>query len=158
MKNQWEEIGALRSAKKNTPPRRTGQKRQKKQPEKAAPWGERCPWKRTVKKNLVKKKKAKEKAIKGRMCRERSNNAILKRTEKRKHMARGCDKWHLCKAGSFSYGESPRTPPLEGTSLHRRNNSVERPWGILSLFTTCLQVQSPCHSLWHMWTTPQTAH
>ena len=27
------------------------------------------------------------------------------------------DKWHLCKAGS--YGESPRTPPLEGTSLHQ---------------------------------------
>ena len=38
----------------------------------------------------------------------------------------------------FSYGESPRSPPLEGTSLHRRNISVERPWGILSLFTTCL--------------------
>ena len=31
-----------------------------------------------------KKKKAKEKAIKGRICRERSNNAKLKRTEKRK--------------------------------------------------------------------------
>ncbi len=29
------------------------------------------------------------------------------------------DKWQLCKAGSFSYGESPWTPPLEGTSLHR---------------------------------------
>ena len=43
--------------------------------------------------------------------------------------------------------ESPRTPPLEGTSLHRRNNSVERPWGILSLFTTCLQVNSPCQRL-----------
>ena len=55
--------------------------------------------------------------------------------------ARGCDtdKWHLCKAGRFSYDESPRTPPLEGTSLHRRNNSVERPWGILSLFMTCLR-------------------
>ena len=38
----------------------------------------------------------------------------------------------------FFYGESPRTPPLEGTSLHRRNISMERPWGILSLFTTCL--------------------
>ena len=38
----------------------------------------------------------------------------------------------------FSYGESPRTPPLEGTSLHRRNISVERPSGILILFTTCL--------------------
>ena len=59
----------------------------------------------------------------------------------------------LCKSGRFSYGESPRTPPLEGTSLHRRNNSVERPWGILSLFTTCLpscvkslcQVSVTCH-------------
>ena len=80
------------------------------------------------------------------------------------HPFRGC-RWHrhtcmwrLCEAGRFSYGESPRTPPLEETSLHRWNNSVERPWGILSLFTTCLQVQSPCHSLWHMWNTPQTAH
>ncbi len=51
----------------------------------------------------------------------------------------------------FSYGESPRTPPLEGTSLHRRNISVERPWGILSLFTTCLPLwvkssrQCRCH-------------
>ena len=51
----------------------------------------------------------------------------------------------------FSYGESPRTPPLEGTSLHRRNISVERPGGILSLFTTCLPLwvklsrQSRCH-------------
>ena len=56
----------------------------------------------------------------------------------------------LCKAGRFSYGESPRTPPLEGTSLHRRNNSVERPWG--SLFTTCLQLQvnSPCQRLTQM--------
>ena len=58
----------------------------------------------------------------------------------------------LCKAGRFSYGESPRTPPLEGTSLHRRNISVERPWGILSLFTTCLPLwvksshQSRCHT------------
>ena len=42
MKNQSEEIGALRSAKKK-PPRRTGQKRPKKQPEKAALSGERCP-------------------------------------------------------------------------------------------------------------------
>ena len=56
------------------------------------------------------------------------------------------DKRRLCKAGRFSYGEPPRTPPLEGTSLHRRNDSVERPWGMLSLFTTCLrlQVNSPC--------------
>ena len=49
-------------------------------------------------------------------------------------------------AGRFSYGESLQTPPLEGTSLHRWSNSVERPWGILSLFTTCCQIQvdSPC--------------
>ena len=74
-----------------------------------------------------------------------------KRKEKKKKKKRrektsthvGCP---LCKAGRFSYGESPRTPPLEGTSLHRRNISVERPWGILSLFTTCLRlrVKSPC--------------
>ena len=81
----------------------------------------------------------------------------LAKSSKKQH-SENTDKWHLCKTGSFSYGESPRTPPLEGTSLHRWNNSVERPWGILSLFTTCLQVQSPCHSLWHMCTTPQTAH
>ena len=70
----------------------------------------------------------------------------------RKQHSENTDKWHLCKAGSFSYGESPRTPPLEGTSLHRWNKSVERPWGILSLFTTCLclSVKSPCHRLWHV--------
>ena len=58
----------------------------------------------------------------------------------------------ICKSSRLSYGESPRTPPLEGTSLHRRNNSVERPWGILSLFTTCLPsgVKSLCQSLCHM--------
>ena len=57
--------------------------------------------------------------------------------------------WHPFEAGHFSYGESPRTPPLEGTSLHRWHNSVERPWGILSLFTTCfwLRVNSPFQSL-----------
>ncbi len=37
----------------------------------------------------------------------------------KKQNSENTDKWHLCKAGSFSYGESPRTPPLEGTSLHR---------------------------------------
>ena len=63
--------------------------------------------------------------------------------------------WHRhvtsCKAGRFSYGKSPRTPPLEGTSLHRWNISVERPLGILSLFTTRFQlrVNSPCQMLWH---------
>ena len=45
----------------------------------------------------------------------------------KKQKLENTDMWHLCKAGSFSYGESPRTPPLEGTSLHRWNNSVERP-------------------------------
>ena len=37
----------------------------------------------------------------------------------KKKYSENTDKWHLCKAGSFSYGESPWTPPLEGTSLHR---------------------------------------
>ena len=40
---------------------------------------------------------------------------------------------------------SPWTPPLEGTSLHRRNNSVERPWGILSLFMTCFWLRVNSH-------------
>ena len=78
----------------------------------------------------------------------------LAKSSKKQHLE-NTDKWHFCKAGSFSYGESPWTPPLEGTSLQQWNNSVERPWGILSLFTTCLQVQSPCHSLWHMWNMPK---
>ena len=75
----------------------------------------------------------------------------LAKNSKKEH-SENTDKWHICKAGSFSYGESPWTPPLEGTSLHRWNNSVERPWGILSLFTTCLHlwVKSPCHRLWHV--------
>ena len=42
----------------------------------------------------------------------------LAKSSKKEH-SENTDKWHLCKAGSFSYGESPRTPPLEGTSLHR---------------------------------------
>ena len=64
MKNQSKEIGALRSDRKQ-PPRRTGQKRPKKQPEKAALRGERCPWKRaTMKKNLVKNLKSQRKTHK----------------------------------------------------------------------------------------------
>ena len=51
----------------------------------------------------------------------------------------------LCKPVSFSYGESPRTPPLEGTSLHRRNNIAEIPCGILSMFTTCLLLRVKSH-------------
>ena len=80
----------------------------------------------------------------------------LAKSSKKQH-SENTDKWHLCKAGSFSYGESPWTPPPEGTSLHRWNNSVERPWGILSLFTTCLQlwVKSPCHLLPHLQNMPQ---
>ena len=62
-------------------------------------------------------------------------NATLKRQSKC-HVFAKC--YVFVKQVCFSYGESPRTPPLEGTSLHRRNISVERPWGILSLFTTCL--------------------
>ena len=42
----------------------------------------------------------------------------LAKNSKNQHLE-NTDKWHLCKAGSFSYSESPRTPPLEGTSLHR---------------------------------------
>ena len=51
--------------------------------------------------------------------------------------------WGPCESGRFSYGESPRTPPLEGTSLHRRHNSVERPWGILSLFSITSEFPLP---------------
>ena len=42
----------------------------------------------------------------------------LAKSSKKQH-SENTDKQHLCKAGSFSYGESLRTPPLEGTSLHR---------------------------------------
>ena len=59
----------------------------------------------------------------------------LAKSSKKQHF-KNTDKWVLCKAGSFSYGESMQTPPLEGTSLHQWNNSVERPLGILSLLTT----------------------
>ena len=56
----------------------------------------------------------------------------LAKSSKKQH-SENTDKWHLCKAGSFSYGESQQTTPLEGTSLHQWNNSVERPWGNLNL-------------------------
>ena len=49
----------------------------------------------------------------------------------KKQHSEDTDKWHLCKAGRFSYGESPRTPPLEGISLHRLNNSVGETLGDL---------------------------
>ena len=74
-----------------------------------------------------------------------------KKKKKKKTLKRQLKRHVFVKQVCFSYGESPRTPPLEGTSLHRRNISVERPWGILSLFTTCLPLwvkssrQSRCH-------------
>ena len=71
-----------------------------------------------------------------------SDRRRLAKSSKKQH-SENTDKWQFCKAGSFSYGESPRTPPLEGTSLHRWNNSVERPWGILSLFTTVYKCNRP---------------
>ena len=79
----------------------------------------------------------------------------LARSSNKQHLE-DTDKWYLCKAGSFSYSESLWTPPLEGTSLHRWNNDVERPWGILSLFTTCLRlrVKSHCHLLPHLQNMP----
>ena len=84
----------------------------------------------------------------------------LAKSSKKQH-SQNTGKWQLwlCKAGSFSYSESLRTPPLEGTSLHRWNNSVQRPWGILSLFTTCLRfcVKSHSHRLWHVHY-PRKAH
>ena len=69
------------------------------------------------------------------------NRTTKKTTQRRARLWQ--TKWRLCKAGRFSYGESPRTPPLEGTSLHRWNNSVERPWGILSLFTIATEITLP---------------
>ena len=67
----------------------------------------------------------------------------------KKHHSQNTGKWHLCKAGSFSYGESPWTPPLR--EIHFTGKTIA--WrGTLSLFTTCLQlcVKSPCHWLWHV--------
>ena len=62
----------------------------------------------------------------------------LKKKYQKKTLKRQSKCGVFVKQVCFSYGESPRTPPLEETSLHRRNIRVERPWGILSLFTTCL--------------------
>ena len=80
------------------------------------------------------------------------------KSSKKQH-SENTDKWYLCNAGSFSYSESLWTPPLEGTSLHWWNNDVGRPWGILSLFTTCLQlwVKLNCHLLPHLQNMPLKA-
>ena len=92
---------------------------------------------------------------KNKTTKKKSADRKKAKSSKKQH-SDNTDQWHLCKAGSFSYGESPRTPPLEGTSLHQWNNSVERPWGILSLFTTCLWfcVNHPATGC-DMWTTPK---
>ena len=132
--------------------------RQKKAQEKALKWSIQTgkePYRNQFEKNRAYKMlKGTPKPLRRRVLIEEG----LDKSSKKKH-SENTDKWHLCKAGSFSYGESPRTPPLEGTSLHRWNNSVERPWGILSLFTTCLRlsVKSPCHRLWHV-DYPRKAH
>ena len=125
--------------------------RQKKAKEKAIKWSIQTgkePYRNQSEKNRAYKMlKGTPKPLRRRVLIEES----LDKSSKKKH-SENIDKWHLCKAGSFSCGESPQTPALEGTSLHRWNNSVERPWGILSLFTTCLHlcVKSPCHRLWHV--------
>ena len=80
------------------------------------------------------------------LSKNNNNRQTNKKTLKRQ------SKCHVfVKQVCFSYGESPRTPPLEGTSLHRRNICLERPWGILSLFTACLPfwVKSPRQSRCH---------
>ena len=64
----------------------------------------------------------------------------MKKIEIKKTLKRQSKCHVFVKQVCFSYGESPRTPPLEGTSLHRRNISVERPWGILSLLTTMCEI------------------
>ena len=72
---------------------------------------------------------------------------------------------HLYEVGHFSYSESPRTPPLEGTSLHRWNNSVERPWGIwasLRPFHDYEWLQPATGCMWHrhagsLWSKPHGA-
>ena len=50
----------------------------------------------------------------------------LPESSKKQH-SENTDRCRLCKASSFSHGESPQTPPHGGTSLHWWNNSVERP-------------------------------
>ena len=80
----------------------------------------------------------------------------LAKRSKKQH-SQNTDKWHLCKAGSFSYGESPRTPPLEGTSLHWWNNSVGRDpggsWACLPPVYNCVWIHPATGC--NMWTTPE---
>ena len=56
------------------------------------------------------------------------------------HNTRGLTTYgRLCEGSRFSYDKSARTP-IEGTSLHRQSKRVEKPRGILSLFT-CLRLR-----------------
>ena len=136
----------------------TTSSRQKKAKEKALTWTSQTgkePYKNHSEKNRAYKMlKRTTKPLRRRVLTE---EGLARSSDKQR--LENTDKWHLCKAGSFSYGKSPRTPPLEGTSLHRRNISVERPWGFLSLFTTCLRlwVKSHCHLLPHLQNMPQKA-
>ena len=84
------------------------------------------------------------------MLSARKNRTRKKKSVVEDHSKRQSKCHVFVKQVCFSYGESPPTPPLEGTSLHRRNISMERPWGILRLFTTSLPLwvkshQSHCH-------------
>ena len=100
------------------------------------------------------KRRTKKSASKS--CTQKKEGGKKKKKQKKnknKKTLKKQSKWYVfVKQVCFSYGESPRTPPLEGTSLHRRNISVERPWGILSLFTASLPLcvksshQSRCHA------------
>ena len=107
------------------------------------------PIKKKDKKRRRKKKKKKErkKATK----KEKKKRETKWKKRKRATLKRQLKCHVFAKQVCFSYGESLRTPPLEGTSLHRRSFSVERPWGILSQLTTCLTLwvksshQSHCH-------------
>ena len=68
------------------------------------------------------------------------------KSSKKQH-SENTDKWHLRKAGSFSYGESPRTPPLEGTSLHRWKLVWRDPggsWACLPPVYKCNQPATVC--------------
>ena len=97
-------------------------------------------------------KNAKKNSTTKNWVKEELSKLPMKKLKEIKTLKRQSNCHVFVKQVCFSYGESPRTPPLEGTSLHRRNISVERPWGILSLFATCLPLwvksahQCRCHA------------
>ncbi len=91
--------------------------RQKKAKEKALKWTSQTgkePYENNSEKNRAYKMLRRTKPRRRRVLIEEG----LAKSSKKQH-SENTDKWHLCKAGSFLYGESPQTPPLEGTSLHR---------------------------------------